>query len=176
EVRRGIRYDDKADMHSLGCLLYDVCTLSVPEAKDFNSVPDRLPNGKLSDYSPDLQRLIQDLLEDQPYLRELLATGYIWTWYRNIRLWAVDTSLRKVQSKVAQDRQEVEEHKQKIKVQETELQAHRLSLDNRATVLASKQKELDERERHIARQERILHRKRATLDSRYAHVVLKSLH
>jgi hypothetical protein len=88
---------------------------SVPEAKDFNSVPNRLPNGKLSDYSPDLQRLIQDLLEDQvslqlngfsttlsnndtasspareqPYLRpsagELLATGYIWTWYRNIRL------------------------------------------------------------------------------------------
>jgi hypothetical protein len=121
-------------MHSLGCLLYDVYTLrcvvssppclrcadsdsnnSVPEAKDFNSVPNRLPNGKLSDYSPDLQRLIQDLLEDQvslqlngfsttlsnndtasspareqPYLRpsagELLATGYIWTWYRNIRL------------------------------------------------------------------------------------------
>ncbi|KAK4331290.1 hypothetical protein RTBOTA2_006980 [Rhodotorula toruloides] len=129
---------------------------SVPEAKDFNSAPDRLPNGKLSDYSPDLQRLIQDLLEDQPYLRpsagELLATGYIWTWCRNIRLWAVDTSLRKIQSKVAQDRQEVEEHKQKIKVQETELQAHRLRLDNRATVLASKQKELDERERHIARQ------------------------
>ncbi|KAK4331260.1 hypothetical protein RTBOTA2_006958 [Rhodotorula toruloides] len=42
---------------------------SVPKAKNFNSASDRLPNGKLSDYSPDLQRLIQDLLEDQPYLR-----------------------------------------------------------------------------------------------------------
>ena len=121
-------------MYSLGCLLCDVCTLrcvvhphhvcvariqhsdnSVPKAKNFNSASDRLPNGKLSDYSPDLQRLIQDLLEDQvslqlngfstalsnsnpaslpareqPYLRpsagELLATGYIWTWCRNIRL------------------------------------------------------------------------------------------
>jgi hypothetical protein len=75
-------------MYSLGCLLCDVCTLrcvvhphhvcvariqhsdnSVPKAKNFNSASDRLPNGKLSDYSPDLQRLIQDLLEDQVSLQ-----------------------------------------------------------------------------------------------------------
>ncbi|KAK4331274.1 hypothetical protein RTBOTA2_006966 [Rhodotorula toruloides] len=48
---------------------------SVPKAKNFNSASDRLPNGKLSDYSPDLQRLIQDLLEDQPYLRPSQLTG-----------------------------------------------------------------------------------------------------
>merc|ERR1712093_279831 len=93
EVRKGLRYDHKADMYSLGCLLYDVCTLSTPRAADLCDTPSRVANDSLAKYSPDVQHLIVGLLEDQVRCHVTTLRQRLTSFVASYRLLAISAAI-----------------------------------------------------------------------------------
>ncbi|RSH80708.1 G2-specific serine/threonine protein kinase [Saitozyma podzolica] len=87
EVFAGKRYGAKADMFSLGCLLYEMCALDAPifSGKDNKQpIQDRIPDT----FSPEVKSLAGSLLQHEPSKRpssaDLLSRRYVAEWLREI--------------------------------------------------------------------------------------------
>jgi len=73
-VCQRLPYDQKADVWSLGCILYELCTLKQPfDASTLSGLLIKITRGEYepipSQYSPDLQSLIAKLLQVDPQQR-----------------------------------------------------------------------------------------------------------
>ena len=85
EMYKDINYDKKIDIWSIGCILYELTTLTVPfQANDMIGLKKKVINGyyydKISNiYSKDIQSMIRFLLdvnvERRPNIKEILSTS-----------------------------------------------------------------------------------------------------
>ena len=74
EICEGKRYDSKTDIWSLGCILYEMCTLRHAfDGRNINNLLINIVRGKFqpisSIYSPELRQLVKSLLQKDPKLR-----------------------------------------------------------------------------------------------------------
>lgn len=74
EVWRDQPYDNKSDIWSLGCVLFEICSLKPPfMAKDMQGLNKKIQSGKFdripSRYTPDLQKFIESCLQLNPLKR-----------------------------------------------------------------------------------------------------------
>jgi serine/threonine protein kinase len=71
EICKGDKYNYKTDMWMLGCLLYELCELRRPfVSESINALIDKIintePNAMMSSYTPELKKLISNLLIKNP--------------------------------------------------------------------------------------------------------------
>jgi NIMA (never in mitosis gene a)-related kinase len=74
EVWKDQPYNNKSDIWSLGCVIYEACTLQPPfKARDMNGLFKSVCKGSYPDipqeYSKDLRQILKALLQVQPDLR-----------------------------------------------------------------------------------------------------------
>ena len=74
EVWKDLPYNDKSDIWSLGCVLYEMCELHPPfRAKNMAELYKKIITGKYKDiskhYSADLSRMVRRLLQLNPSVR-----------------------------------------------------------------------------------------------------------
>ena len=71
EVWRDQPYDEKSDLWSLGCIIYEMCTLKPPfRAPNMDGLYKKVQKGQYdpipSKYSPELSNIIKNLLQVNP--------------------------------------------------------------------------------------------------------------
>lgn len=78
------RYNNKSDIWSLGCIIYETCALKPPfQAENYLSLAMKIKDGKINripkQYSDELQNIIKSMLsvnpEDRPSVQELISNN-----------------------------------------------------------------------------------------------------
>jgi serine/threonine protein kinase len=136
------KYNEKSDIWALGCLLYELCSLSPPfEATNHLSLALKIKSGKFDRippvYSNELQRVIQWILSlkvtERPNVDELLNVPEI--------------SMRLRDKRVKDTRAGLKKKEEDLRKREEELGVLERGLRNRMV-------ELEERERRLVEEER----------------------
>ena len=142
-----IKYNEKSDIWSLGCFLYELTTLHPPfEAHTHLNLALKIKSGKVekipSMYSENLCKLISTLMNiDQnvrPNIKEIMAIPEI--------------SLRIKEKKI-------KENLKKLKKMENELKIRELNTKEKEEQLLIKEKYLNEREKNISQREEYIKNK-----------------
>jgi len=142
------KYNEKSDIWSAGCLLYEIAALKPPfEASNHLSLALKIKSGKFDRipimYSEDLQRVIQFMLSinqnERPTAEELLKIPHV-----NLR----------VKEKRMKDKASQLKHKEKeVKKKEEELRVFEANLDQKQKELKEKELKLREMKRQAKEEE-----------------------
>lgn len=139
-----MRYNDKSDIWSLGCFLYELTTLNPPfEAKNHVSLALKIKAGKVdkinSKYSEDLWNVITWMLSVdhhfRPSIDELLNLPQI--------------SIRLKERKIKDFSSKLKQIEERLKIKEDVLNSKELELNKREKSIKEKEEALNEREKAL---------------------------
>lgn len=139
-------YDDKSDIWSLGCFLYEITTLNPPfEAKNHYSLALKIKSGKVekinSRYSDELQRVILWLLQvDQnrrPSIEDLLNLPQVNLRIREKRLKDNFFKLKKFEENLKRKENEIVEKEDNLKKREESLIEKEKEIEGKEALLSA---------------------------------------
>ena len=166
------KYDEKSDIWSLGCFLYELTTFHPPfEAKNQIMLAMRIKSGKVEKinkrYSEELWRVITWMLtvnaNERPTSENLLNTPAVWVRLREKRIRDTLYKLKifeeklNLKDKEQKDKEEllnnreknIEKKEQELKEKEDELKEKEEELKEKEIELKEKENELKEKEKKI---------------------------
>lgn len=138
------KYNDRSDVWSLGCVIYEIAALRPPFTADNQlALAMKIKSGKIEDlpeqYSSDLQKIIKKMLnldqKKRPSVEDLIVIPQI-----SLRL---------------RERQ-VKDYYNSLKRREEEIKKKTKDLDTRATELNTKEKELEDKAKQLEAKEKEL--------------------
>ncbi|KAM4692711.1 serine/threonine-protein kinase Nek2 [Discoglossus pictus] len=166
EQMNRMSYNEKSDIWSLGCLLYELCALSPPfTAYNQKELAEKIREGRFRRipyrYSEDLNQVITKMLNLKDYLRpsieEILMNSLLAEW--------VAEEQKRISEKKARKSDQDQVHKpdpvpSELKLKENQLLAREKALKDREELLEQRERELCVRERlaedKLARAENVM--------------------
>lgn len=125
------KYNEKSDIWSLGCFMYELTTFNPPfEAKNHLSLAIKIKNGKIerinSRYSEELSRVINWLLfvnqDKRPSIEDLLNLPHVSLRLRERRLKDTMTKLKKIEDNLKQKENDLISKENELKEKEKRIQ------------------------------------------------------
>ena len=139
-----MRYNEKSDIWSLGCFLYEMTTFCPPfEAKNHVMLAMRIKSGKIekinSRYSEELWRVISWMLnvnqEQRPSVEDLLNVPQV--------------CIRLREKRIKENMAKIKSYEEALKIREDEINKRESKLDEREKELKEKEEMLNEKERSL---------------------------
>ncbi|XP_786794.1 serine/threonine-protein kinase Nek2 isoform X1 [Strongylocentrotus purpuratus] len=156
EQMNRLSYNDKSDIWSLGCLLYELCSLSPPfTATNQAALAVKIKGGHFRrlpvQYSSDLNEIVSSMLKVKPSSRpsidELLADP---------RLSPPPSQVSSADAPKEAEVDLLKKEREALLAREESLKLKERNADKRTQMLNDREKELDLRERSLAARERLV--------------------
>ncbi|XP_074541234.1 serine/threonine-protein kinase Nek2 [Halichoeres trimaculatus] len=170
EQINGMSYNEKSDIWSLGCLLYELCALSPPfTAYNQRELAERIREGKYRRipyrYSEELNTLLSKMLNLKDYLRPSVESIL----QSSLLAEAVSGELRKAQVRLRRRSADPDCTPQKptepIPATAAELRLREQALRDREKALKEREERLEKREQELCVRERLSNEKLARAES-----------
>lgn len=165
EQMNRMSYNEKSDIWSLGCLLYELCALSPPfMAYNQKDLAEKIKEGKFRRipyrYSDELNKLLTEMLNLKDYLRpsieEILQYSLLMVWVAEEQTKMIDKRERRSPERFTQQTSVSSD----LRLKEQQLQAREKALRDREELLEQRERELCVRERlaedKLARAENVM--------------------
>ncbi|XP_029449118.1 serine/threonine-protein kinase Nek2 isoform X2 [Rhinatrema bivittatum] len=155
EQMNRMSYNEKSDIWSLGCLLYELCALSPPfTAFNQKDLAEKIKEGKFRRipyrYSDELNTVITKMLNTKDYLRpsveDILQNSLIANWVAEEQRKISEKRVRRTSEPV---------HLQHSESAVAELRLKEQQLQERERALKSREERLEQRERELCVRERL---------------------
>lgn len=153
-----VKYNEKSDIWSLGCFLYEVATFNPPfEATNQLSLALKIKAGKVepipNKYSSELSKVIMWMLNvDQnkrPSVDELMNYPSVMIRIKERKLKEHYLKMKKMEEMIKEKESEIIKREEESKTKEKEIQERELKVSEREKKVEEKEKEIEKKEKEI---------------------------
>ena len=153
-----VKYNEKSDIWSLGCFLYEVATFNPPfEATNQLSLALKIKAGKVepipNKYSSELSKVIMWMLNvDQnkrPSVDELMNYPSVMIRIKERKLKEHYLKMKKMEEMIKEKESEIIKREEESKTKEKEIEERELKVSEREKKVEEKEKEIEKKEKEI---------------------------
>lgn len=153
-----VKYNEKSDIWSLGCFLYEVATFNPPfEATNQLSLALKIKAGKVepipNKYSSELSKVIMWMLNveqnKRPSVDELMNYPSVMIRIKERKLKEHYLKMKKMEEMIKEKESEIIKREEESKTKEKEIEERELKVSEREKKVEEKEKEIEKKEKEI---------------------------